>query len=113
MYLYSHEKPYLNDSHFNEISDKYGLVYNPNYHGPISKVAPVGYQIQQEQIRYIHENLNIYRDYQKTVDGFPANELYLDTKRLGAEPGYQNMDDDTFWLDKKRRYSRDPLFLFS
>jgi len=110
MYLYSHEKPYLNDSHFNEISDKYGLVYNPNYHGPISKVAPVGHQIQEEQIRYIHENLNIYRDYQKTKPVSPVRKpklpnnvnLYLDTKRLGAEPGYQNMDDDTFWLDKKR-----------
>jgi len=102
MYLYSHEKPYLNDPHYNDISDKYGLVYNPNYHGPISKVAPVGYQIQQEQIRYIHDHLNIYKNYQKTVDGFPEDELWLDTKRLGAEPGYQNMDDDTFWLDKKR-----------
>ena len=106
-YLYSHEKPYLNDPRYTEISDKYGLTFDPNYHGPISKVAPVGYQIQQEQIRYIHENLNIYRDYQKTnvtrKPKLPNNvNLYLDTKRLGAEPGYQNMDDDTFWLDKKR-----------
>ena len=90
-YLYSHKKPYLNDPHFKEISD-------PTHY----KVAPRNWRIEQEQIRYIHDHLNIYKDYQKTVDGFPENELYLDTKRLGAEPGYQNMDDDTFWLDKKR-----------
>ena len=91
MYLYSHEKPYLNDPHFKEISNEQRL-----------KVRPAPWQIEQEQIRYIHNHLNIYKDYQKTVDGFPDDTLWLDKKRLGAEPGYQNVPDDTLWLDKKR-----------
>ena len=90
-YLYSHKKPYLNDPHFKQISD-------PTHY----KIAPRNWRIEQEQIRYIHENLNIYKDYQKTVEGFPDDTLWLDKKRLGAEPGYQNTKSDTFWLDKKR-----------
>ena len=92
-YLYSHKKPYLSDSHFKEISDP------QNY-----KIAPRNWRIEQEQIRYIHNHLNIYKDYLKTVDGFPADtlSLHLDKERLGVTPGYQNMPNDTFWLDKQR-----------
>ena len=62
-YLYSHKKPYLNDPHFKEISD-------PNHY----KIAPKNWRIEEEQIRYIHDNLNIYRDNQnvKTVDSAPV-----------------------------------------
>ena len=68
------------------------------------KIAPRNWRIEQEQIRYIHNHLNIYKDYLKTVDGFPADtlSLHLDKERLGVTPGYQNMPNDTFWLDKQR-----------
>ena len=86
LWYMSHKKPYLNDPDFQKLSPQ-----------------NTGYVLaNEEQIQYIRNNL----DYQKTVAGSPATELnlnlYLDTKRLGAEPGYQNMDDDTFWLDKKQ-----------
>ena len=60
-YLYSHKKPYLNDPHFKEISD-------PNHY----KIAPINWRIEEEQIRYIHDNLNIYKDNLKTVDSVPV-----------------------------------------
>lgn len=82
-YLYSHKKPYLNDPHFKEISD-------PTHY----KVAPRNWRIEQEQIRYIHENLNIYKDYQKTVEGYPDDTLWLDKKRLGVTSESENKNEN-------------------
>ena len=95
LWYYSHKKPYLNDPEFQKLhSNNTGYVL-----------------AEQEQIQYILNNFDIYKDNQKTVDGFPKDTLWLDKKRynVGAVPGYQQMSDDTFSLDKKRLGVREDL----
>ena len=76
-YLRYHENAYKDDPDFKEIS-------NVNRF----KVAPVGYQIQEEQIRYIYNNLNIYKDYIKTPEGHDYMRKFV----LG-HPGTYKPDD--------------------
>lgn len=69
LWYYSHKKPYLNDPEFQKLhSNNTGYVL-----------------AEQEQIQYILNNFDIYKDNQKTVDGFPKDTLFsLDKKRLGV-----------------------------
>ena len=76
-YLRYHENAYKDDPDFKEISNLNRL-----------KVAPVGYQIQEEQIRYIYNNLNIYKDYIKTPEGHDYMRKFV----LG-HPGTYKPDD--------------------
>ena len=59
MYLYAHKKPYQNDAGYKEIS-------NPNHY----KIDPYqNWRLEEEQIRYIYNNLHTYKKVLHTSEG--------------------------------------------